>query len=149
MLINAPVKGRLLPLENVRDETFSVGKMGRGFAVQPSADELYAPFDGIVETVFPTRHVMIIRSAGGALVLIHIGINTAQLRGNGFATYCAQGQHVKRGELLGRFSREEIRKAGYDDTVMVTITNDNEKLRLEMLKTEGTVEQDSPVLNLK
>ncbi|TCS80452.1 glycoside-pentoside-hexuronide (GPH):cation symporter [Pectinatus cerevisiiphilus] len=149
LLIHAPVKGMLMPLDKVADKTFAAGKMGRGFAVKPTEDKVYAPFDGTIETIFPTKHVMIIRSSENALVLIHIGIDTAQMHGDGFTTHCGQGQHVHEGDLLSTFSREKIQKAGFDDTVMVSLTNDNEKLHFEMLKNDGEVDHGSPVLKLR
>lgn len=147
--VSASVKGTVMPLAKVQDDNFSSGKMGRGFAVKPADDNIYAPFDGTIETVFPTKHVVIIRAINNVLFLIHVGIGTAQMHGNGFTTYCMEGQSVKKGDRLITFSRTEIAKAGYDDTVMMTIANDSDKLQVTAMKSEGIVEQNTEILQIE
>jgi lactose/raffinose/galactose permease len=121
--IYAPVDGALVPLEAVNDDVFSSGKMGQGFAIKPKNGKIYAPFDGLVRMTFSTRHAVGIVSKSGAVALIHVGLGTVNLKGEGFTTYFDRGKEVKRGELLIEFSPEIIAENGYDDIVITVFTN--------------------------
>lgn len=121
--IYAPVDGALVPLEAVNDDVFSSGKMGQGFAIKPKNGKIYAPFDGLVRMTFSTRHAVGIVSESGAVALIHVGLGTVNLKGEGFTTYFDRGKEVKRGELLIEFSPEIIAENGYDDIVITVFTN--------------------------
>lgn len=120
----APVQGRLFPLEDVNDEIFASKGLGRGFAVQPSSDLIYAPLNGTVTSLFPTNHEIGIRTKEGLDLLIHLGLNTVELGGVGCDILVEAGQEVKKGQLLATMNRKLLRGLGYDDTVIVTYTND-------------------------
>lgn len=121
--ISAPVKGQTVALSTVNDPVFSSEMMGKGIAIVPESDEVYAPVDGTLTVVYDTKHAYGIESADGAEILIHIGIDTVNLAGEHFTTAKQNGDTVKKGDLLGTFDRAAIKKAGYDDTVMVIVTN--------------------------
>jgi PTS system beta-glucosides-specific IIC component len=121
--VGAPVSGAVVPLSQVKDKVFASGALGKGIGIVPSHGQVYAPFAGTVVTAFPTGHAFGIKSADGVEVLIHIGIDTVQLEGKGFAAAVTQGQLVEAGDLLGSVDLEAIKAAGYDPTTIVVITN--------------------------
>ena len=130
--IPAPVAGTLVNLKDVSDPAFAEGKMGQGFAIKPSDGKVYAPFAGTVRATFSTRHAVGLVSDNGIALLIHIGIDTVKLHGTGFVTYFTKGQHIDKGQELMEFWDPTIKKAGLDDTVIVTVTN-SESFNFDML----------------
>ena len=135
--IPAPVAGEVVNLKDVSDPAFAEGKMGEGFAIKPTDGKVYAPFAGTVRATFSTRHAVGLVSDNGIAFLIHIGIDTVKLHGTGFVTYFNKGQHVEKGQELMEFWDPTIKKAGLDDTVIVTVTN-SESFNLDMLVKAGT-----------
>jgi lactose/raffinose/galactose permease len=135
--IPAPVAGKLVDLKDVKDSAFASGSMGQGFAIAPSDGKVFAPFSGTVRATFSTRHAVGLVSDSGVALLIHIGIDTVKLHGTGFVTYFDKGQHVEKGDELMEFWDPTIKKAGLDDTVIVTVTN-SEEFDFDMLKQAGT-----------
>lgn len=125
--VPTPVTGQLMNLADVNDDTFSSGAAGDGFAVKPTDGRVLAPFDAEVKQVFTTRHAVGLLSDDGVALLIHIGIGTVKLKGTGFVSYVEEGQRVKKGQEILEFWNPVIKKAGLDDTVIVTVTN-TEKL---------------------
>lgn len=119
----APVKGQVKPLAEVQDEAFSCGVMGQGAAIVPAEGKVYAPCDGEIATFFPTGHAIGISAKNGAEVLIHVGLDTVKLNGKGFTPKKNQGDTVKKGDLLLEFDMDYIKKAGYDITTPVIVTN--------------------------
>lgn len=124
--LRIPVEGEKIPLTQVKDEVFSSGQMGKGIAIKPESDELVAPFAGEVTATFDTNHAIGLTDDMGAQVLIHIGIDTVNLKGKYFKSFVKKGDHVNKGQKLIEFNRKAITKAGYDDTVMMIILNSNE-----------------------
>lgn len=122
----APVTGNVIPVNQVKDEAFASETMGKGVGIEPENGKVYAPFDGNVDAVFPTGHLVGLSDGNGAEVLIHIGVDTVKLEGKGFTTYVSQGDKVKKGDLLVEFDVELLKKEGYDTTVMF-ITTDTSK----------------------
>ena len=122
-VIQTPIVGDVVALSNVNDPVFSSGAMGQGIAVKPSQDVVYAPADAEVTIVFPTGHAYGLRTANGAEILIHVGIDTVSMNGEGFNHKVAQGDKVKAGDVLGTFDSAKIAAAGLDDTTMVIVTN--------------------------
>ena len=122
-VIQTPIVGDVVALSNVNDPVFSSGAMGQGIAVKPSQDVVYAPADAEVTIVFPTGHAYGLRTANGAEILIHVGIDTVSMNGEGFNHKVAQGDKVKAGEVLGTFDSAKIAAAGLDNTTMVIVTN--------------------------
>ncbi|CQR55853.1 PTS system trehalose-specific EIIBC component [Paenibacillus riograndensis] len=109
----SPVRGRIVPLEQVPDPAFAERQMGKGVAVEPFEGKVTAPFDATVAHVIKSKHAVILEHASGVQLLIHIGINTVSLKGNGFTSHVAAGDKVKAGQLLLEFDRDAIAAAGY------------------------------------
>ena len=121
--IQTPIVGDVVALENVNDPVFSSGAMGQGIAVKPSQGVVYAPADAEVSIAFATGHAYGLKTANGAEILIHVGIDTVTMNGEGFEQKVSQGDKVKTGDVLGTFDSNKIAAAGLDDTTMVIVTN--------------------------
>ena len=121
--IISPIVGQAVALSDVDDPVFSSGAMGRGIAIKPSEGVVYAPADAEVTIAFATGHAYGLKTANGAEILIHVGIDTVSMGGEGFDQKVAQGDKVKAGDVLGTFEAEKIAAAGLDDTTMVIVTN--------------------------
>lgn len=119
----APVAGEVVALEDVDDEVFASGSVGKGVAVKPSEGTIVAPADGEVTMLFKTGHAVGITTASGAELLIHIGIDTVQLDGRGFEAQVKMGDSVKQGQPLVTFDRDVLASEGYDDTVIFLVSN--------------------------
>ena len=123
--IHQPVRGRVIPLEEMPDETFASGVLGKGVGICPEDDKAVAPFDGIVINVPDTRHAIALES-NGMEVLIHIGIDTVKMKGDGFTCLVREGDAVKAGQVLLRFDRNKIKAAGLSGIIAVTLTNSDD-----------------------
>ena len=122
--IYSPIKGKIVKLENVLDEAFSSGAVGKGIAIEPSEDgKVFAPFDGVIETSFPTKHAIGLTSDKGVELLIHIGMDTVKLDGKHFTSHIEEGQKIKKGDLLMEFDTEKIKEAKYSVITPIVITN--------------------------
>ncbi|EKF52364.1 beta-glucoside-specific PTS transporter subunit IIABC [Lactococcus garvieae] len=121
--ISTPLEGKVLPLAEAKDPAFAAGVMGKGVVIEPTVGEVYAPFDGKVMTVFPTKHAIGLISDQGTEVLIHVGIDTVQLEGENFEAFITQGQNIKKGDLLLKFDIAAIEEAGYSTQVPIIVTN--------------------------
>ncbi|XHV35777.1 sucrose-specific PTS transporter subunit IIBC [Streptococcus dysgalactiae subsp. equisimilis] len=129
----SPLNGTVVDLAAVSDPVFSSGAMGQGLAIKPEDNTLYSPVDGKVEIVFETGHAYAITSTQGAEILLHIGIDTVSMVGDGFASLVTAGQMVKKGDLLGQFDSTKIAQAGLDDTTMIIVTNSNDYHNINLL----------------
>lgn len=126
--IYAPIKGAIKPLKEVDDDAFAQEVLGKGVAILPEEGKVYAPFDGTVMSLFPTKHAIGIVSDNGCEVLIHIGMNTVQLNGKYFKAHISQGDKVKKGQLLLEFDLLKIVEEGYSIDTPVIITNSKDYL---------------------
>ncbi|HER4678082.1 TPA: PTS beta-glucoside transporter subunit IIBCA [Streptococcus pyogenes NGAS336] len=129
----SPLNGTVVDLSAVSDPVFSSGAMGQGLAIKPEDNTLYSPVDGKVEIVFETGHAYAITSSQGAEVLLHIGIDTVSMAGDGFESLVAVGQAVKKGDLLGHFDPSKIAEAELDDTTMMIVTNSADYQSVDIL----------------
>ncbi len=120
--LNSPSNGQLINLSDVKDEVFSAGMLGDGMAIIPGDGRLYAPCDGLVDTVFDSKHAITL-AARGAELLLHVGLDTVKLEGKFFTPKVSSGDRVKKGQLLMEFDLEEIKKAGYDTSICFVVTN--------------------------
>lgn len=111
--ILAPMSGKVVDLAEVPDKVFSAKIVGDGIAVEPSEGVVVAPFDGLVKQVFPTGHAVVVESKGGLLLLIHIGIDTVNLKGEGFKILVSEGRTVRTGTPLVKFDMEIIKGKGF------------------------------------
>lgn len=139
IVVWSPLKGRVIPLEEVSDPAFAQGILGEGVGIVPAAGKVYAPVNGTVESAFHTGHALGIRSENGAEVLIHVGINTVSLNGDGFELLAGQGDQVQVGQLLMTFDLDKITSAGYETATMVLVSN-GQNFGTKKLLSEGSVE---------
>lgn len=121
--LDSPLNGQLVELKEVKDPAFAGGAMGLGAAIKNPDGKVYAPVDGEITVLFETKHAIGIRSAEGAEILIHVGLDTVKLNGEHFEAKVAQGDMVKKGQLLLEFDEAAIKAAGYDTTTPVLVTN--------------------------
>ncbi len=146
--IQTPIVGDVVALADVNDPVFSSGAMGQGIAVKPSQGVVYAPADAEVSIAFPTGHAFGLKTADGAEVLIHVGIDTVTMNGDGFEAKVAQGDKVKAGDVLGTFDSNKIAAAGLDDTTMVIVTNTADYASVAPVAT-GSVAKGDAVIEVK
>ncbi|MCJ1688652.1 beta-glucoside-specific PTS transporter subunit IIABC [Rathayibacter sp. VKM Ac-2927] len=123
LAVLSPLSGTVVPLAQVADPVFAGGVLGHGAAILPTAGTVYAPFDGVIAAAFPSGHAIGLRHAGGAELLIHIGLDTVKLDGLHFSMRVETGQQVAAGDLLLEFDAAAIAAAGYDLTTPIVITN--------------------------
>ncbi|WP_312248078.1 sucrose-specific PTS transporter subunit IIBC [Streptococcus parasuis] len=143
----SPLSGNVVTLENVNDPVFSSGAMGKGLAVKPSEGVVYAPADADVTIAFETGHAYGLKTASGAEILIHIGIDTVSMNGNGFEKLVAAGDKVKAGTPIAKFDVAKIAEAGLDDTTMVIVTNTADFAEVSPLA-EGTIAHGADFLKV-
>lgn len=148
----APVSGTLMPLSEVGSKPFAQGTMGEGIAIKPTDGQVFAPFDGTVVADFPTtRHAIGLDGKNGVPVLIHVGVDTVQMRGTGFVSYVNKGQAVASGDKLMEFWAPAIKKAGHDDTVMIAFTKSETApdYTLTYTKETGDVKAGETILKIE
>lgn len=121
--VAAPVKGSIVELEHVPDQTFSDKILGDGIAILPEEGKIFAPADGEVTCVMDTKHAVALTSAQGLEILIHVGLETVELKGKYFTAHVENGAKVKEGDLLLEFDLEAVKKAGYQTVTPVIVTN--------------------------
>lgn len=146
--ILSPIVGSIVDLKDVNDPVFSSGAMGQGIAVKPSEGIVYAPADAEVTIAFATGHAYGLKTKNGAEILIHVGIDTVSMNGEGFNQQVAQGDKVKAGDVLGTFDATKIAAAGLDDTTMVIVTNTADYVSVTPVA-EGAVTKGEAVIELK
>lgn len=143
----SPLSGDVVALENVNDPVFSSGAMGKGLAVKPTEGVIYAPADAEVTIAFETGHAYGLKTASGAEILIHIGIDTVSMNGNGFEKLVAAGDKVKAGDAIAKFDAAKIAEAGLDDTTMIIVTNTADFTEVSPLA-EGTIAHGADFLKV-
>ena len=145
-VIVSPADGKIIPLHEVEDEVFATGILGGGVAILPDVGEIYAPVDGVVATVAETKHAVTITADSGAQVLIHCGMDTVALRGEGFDMFIEAGERVTPGKLLIKFDPALIRSRGYVLTTPIVVVNDEE---FDLSVSEGErVRRGEPLIRL-
>ena len=128
--VYAPIKGNVIPSADIPDETFAAGVLGEGVGIEPEEGVVYAPFDGEISSTTETRHAIGISSPDGMELLIHVGVNTVAMEGDGFELFCAEGDQVKAGQKLMTFDIDKIKAAGYSTTTAVLVTNSDDYAEL-------------------
>ncbi|MBQ1508128.1 MAG: PTS glucose transporter subunit IIA [Erysipelotrichaceae bacterium] len=121
--IVSPINGKVIPAAEIPDPMFAQETMGPSVGVEPEEGVVYAPFDGSVMMLFPTKHAIGLVSEGGMEVLVHVGVDTVQMNGDGFEALVEQGAAIKKGDKLLTFDIDKIREAGHPATVIVALTN--------------------------
>lgn len=120
-----PIEGEIIDLSNVPEGAFSGKLLGDGFGIVPRGNKVYSPADGEVIVLFPAKHAIVILTEKGLEVLIHVGINTSSLNGEGFIVHVEKGVKVKKGDLLITFDNEIVKKNGKSLISPIIITNSN------------------------
>lgn len=146
--ILSPIKGTVISLKEVPDETFAGEVLGKGVAVIPKEGKVISPVSGKIETLFDTKHAVGILSNSGIELLIHIGINTVELGGNYYESHVKEGNMVKAGDTLITFDIEKIKKAGYSIITPVIITNPDDYGQIQQSRF-GDVEQLEKIIDIK
>ncbi len=147
IIIYSPVKGRAVELEAVGDGVFSSRMLGDGIAVEPALGRVVAPVSGTVTMVFETKHAIGITSDSGVEVLIHIGIDTVELKGKYFTAYVKNGDQVNTGDLLVEFDMDSITQEGYSVITMVVITNTTDYKAVKPV-ISGPVEEEEELIKI-
>ncbi len=132
--IQAPVQGQLVSLDQINDEVFASQQMGKTLAIYPTEEQIVSPGNGQVTALYPTHHAIGLKLDNGAEILLHIEINTVELKGRGFETFVKAGERVRLGQKLLSFDKQIIQAAGYDPTVLVIVTNTAEMAVIETTK---------------
>lgn len=143
----APLNGKAIALEEVPDETFAAGVLGRGAAIVPTEGVVLAPAGGKVTTLFETKHAIGLTTDSGAEILIHVGINTVELGGQYYTALVSEGDTVTPGQKLLEFDISKIQAAGYDITTPVIITNSDDYAEIDVLKS-GQIAQQEPFIRI-
>lgn len=126
VVLKSPLTGEVVALSEVPDPVFASGAMGKGIAIQPTKGELLAPADGVIMTAFPTGHAIGMKTNDGVEILMHIGMDTVELEGDGFTLKVKEGQQVKQGDLLVQFDVERVSNKGYNLITPIIVTNTND-----------------------
>lgn len=132
--IQAPVQGQLVSLDQINDEVFSSQQMGKTLAIYPTEEQIVSPGNGQVTALYPTHHAIGLKLDNGAEILLHIGVNTVELKGRGFEAFVKAGERVRLGQKLLSFDKQIIQAAGYDPTVLVIVTNTAKMAVIETTK---------------
>ena len=135
--IASPLNGELVPLSEVKDETFASEMMGKGIAINPSEGKVVSPVDGTVQMIFKTKHAIGLKSNDGAEILIHIGMDTVQLEGKHFKAHVKDGDEIKVGDTLVEFDMDAIKREGYELITPVIITNTMDYLEVLPMESEN------------
>ena len=146
-VLGAHLNGKAIPLSEVQDEAFACGALGDGAAIEPSEGKLYAPADGVIETVFDTKHAIGITTETGVELLLHIGIDTVKLGGKYFEAHVRPEQHVKKGDLLVTFDMEAIKKEGYLCTTPIIVCNTDDYKAIRQM-VEGDIKAGQDILSV-
>lgn len=131
--LNSPLNGEVINLKDVEDEAFSSGAMGEGIAIIPSDGKLFAPVDGEIAFLFPTCHALGIRTRTGTEILIHIGMDTVELAGNGFIAHITEGEQIKEGQLLIEFDIDFIKSKNKSTITPIVITNSSRYNKISVI----------------
>lgn len=145
--IGSPVKGIAVPLHDVNDPAFAAGLLGKGVAIVPAEGRVTAPCNGRVDMLFETAHAVSLLSESGTEILIHIGLDTVNLKGKYYTAYVKNGDQVKKGQLLIEFDLQAIKAAGYDVITPVVICN-SDQYRTISTHTGKPVEAGEPVIKV-
>lgn len=142
-VITAPISGQVESLRDTKDKVFSSEMMGKGAAIIPESENVVAPASGEITVAYPTGHAYGIKTDDGANILIHLGIDTVNLKGKGFSSKVKQGDRVNKGDLLGTYDFKLVEKEGYDPTVMVVVTNTADYAEVKRVTGKEVKENDN------
>lgn len=145
-VIGSPAKGKAVSLKEVNDPTFAEEMLGKGAAVIPEEGKIYAPADGEIGMVFDTLHAVSMTTDFGAEILIHIGLDTVKMKGDGFTGHVKEGDHVKKGDLLLEVDLEKVKTAGYDTITPVLVCNTPDYASVEGIQADAVNAGDDLII---
>ena len=147
-VLYAPLKGECVPITEVSDPTFGQEILGKGVAIKPAEGKVSAPCDAKIDLLFETGHAVSMTADFGAEILIHVGLDTVELKGQHYKVHAKNGDRIKKGQLLIEFDMEAIKAAGYDVITPVVICNSDDYSEIKT-HTGATVGQDDLVIELE
>lgn len=147
IFVTAPIKGEVVTIDKVNDPTFAQEMLGKGVAIKPAEGKIVSPVNGEITVLFETKHAVSIKSDEGVEILIHIGLDTVNLKGEYFESYVKVGDKVKTGDLLIKFNEEKIKEAGYDTITPMIICNTFEYADVKVAKI-GEIEKQDNVIEI-
>lgn len=145
--VYAPMSGNVIPVNEIPDDTFASGVLGNGVGIEPKEGVLVAPCDGVISTVAETKHAIGMEGPKGTELLMHIGIDTVRMNGDGFEVFVAENDKVVKGQKLVAFDIEKIKKAGFSTTTAVLVNNSDDYEAFQVVKT-GNVEAGQEIIRL-
>ena len=145
-VIGSPAKGKAVSLKEVNDPTFAEEMLGKGAAVIPEEGKIYAPADGEIGMVFDTLHAVSMTTDFGAEILIHIGLDTVKMKGDGFTGHVKAGDHVKKGDLLLEVDLEKVKTAWYDTITPVLVCNTPDYASVEGIQADAVNAGDDLII---
>ncbi|MNJ53145.1 PTS system glucose-specific EIICBA component [compost metagenome] len=146
--IAAPISGEIVPLSEVPDPAFAEKQMGQGIAIKPSEGKVYAPFDGTVAHLIKSKHALILTDTNGIQILIHVGINTVSLKGEGFTAHVESGSSFTQGQLLLEFDQKRIEQAGLPIITPVIVPDGQEGVQVIKEYEGAAIQNNNPVLRV-
>ena len=148
--LKAFLLGKVIPLKEVNDGVFSEGMMGEGIAIIPENDTLYSPGDAeVVVLMDDSKHACGLRLENGMEILLHIGLDTVEMQGNGFKYFVTQGQRVKAGEPLIKFDREKIKAAGHRDVTICAITETGNAQNIQFITGMNVSDKETTIITFE
>ncbi|MFP7484593.1 PTS glucose transporter subunit IIA [Priestia filamentosa] len=141
--ITAPLTGRIFSLENVPDPVFSQKMMGEGFAIEPTNGEVVAPIDGEIVQLFHTKHAIGLKTENGAEIIIHVGLETVAMEGDGFTAHVKEGSKVKKGDKLLTVDLEKVREKAKSTVTPVVVTNSADSERISLVATDSVIKGET------
>ena len=143
--LGAPVKGKAVDLKEVNDPTFSTSMLGQGVAIIPFEGKIYAPADGEIAMVFDTLHAVSMTADNGVEILVHVGLDTVELKGEGFEGHVKAGDKVKKGDLLLTVDLDAVKEAGYDTITPMLVCNTDDYAAVEGIFGKDVMPKDDVV----
>lgn len=144
----APLQGKVIPVTEVPDPTFSEKMLGDGVAILPTEETVVSPINGKVVQLFPTKHAIGIHSKGGLDILIHVGLETVTMNGDGFTSYVETGDHVRIGDPLIRFSLKRVKEKAKSTVTPIVITNSSQLNSLKHFWSDHAIAGKDPILTV-
>jgi PTS system N-acetylglucosamine-specific IIC component len=143
--VYAPANGTLIPMDKVADDVFSAKMMGDGYAIQPTENAVYAPVEGTISSIFPTKHALGITTANGLEVLLHMGVDTVNLKGEPFTLIVVEGQTLKKGDKVAEMDLAAVKQAGKGTDIIVAFTNSDIVASVDLTELDKTVTPNQTV----
>ncbi|UEX89182.1 PTS sugar transporter subunit IIA [Staphylococcus ratti] len=144
----SPITGEYVEIENIPDPVFAQKMMGEGFGVKPTEGVVVSPISGVVDNVFPTKHAIGLKADNGLEVLVHIGLDTVQLNGEGFKTFVESGDHVKVGDKLVEFDIDYIDQNAKSSISPIIITNTDQTETLSISDSTHVSKGETKVIDV-